>query len=124
MESSLKEKLLMLQESDFAADDIKLYLDTHPNDNIMMMKLYIQIQKSMILRNEIETRYGYPLTASSAVMHGAPFRWINAPWPWSPSWPGAVCQNMQMASSCSLNRSENCEEQTGCINETETEGCK
>lgn len=57
MESTLKEKLLMLAESDFAADDIKLYLDTHPDDAGMIMKLCLQAQKSMMLRNEIETRF-------------------------------------------------------------------
>lgn len=87
MNAELKEKLLMLQESDFAADDIKLYLDTHPNDAAMLMKLYLQVQKSMLLRNEIETRFGYPITAGSASMYGAPFKWINSPWPWSASWP-------------------------------------
>ena len=56
MESTLKEKLLMLAESDFAADDIKLYLDTHPDDAGMIMKLCLQAQKSMMLRNEIEDR--------------------------------------------------------------------
>lgn len=124
MESSLKEKLLMLQESDFAADDIKLYLDTHPNDTSMMMKLCMQIQKSMMLRNEIETRYGYPLTSSSAVMYGTPFKWINAPWPWCPSWPGAIPENRQRASVCSLSEDSNHDEQNSCINETKTEGCK
>lgn len=116
METSLKEKLLMLQESDFAADDIKLYLDTHPNDASMIMKLYMQLQKSMLLRNEIETRYSYPLTAASASIYGSPFKWIASPWPWNPAWPKAD------------NNSSSCESEAKnsdtCICKTETEECK
>lgn len=103
MNAELKEKLLMLQESDFAADDMKLYLDTHPNDAAMLMKLYLQVQKSMLLRNEIETRFGYPITAGTASMYGAPFKWINSPWPWSASWPAeaSVCvEEKSKASVC------------------------
>lgn len=116
MEGSLKEKLLMLQESDFAADDIKLYLDTHPNDAVMIMKLYMQLQKSMLLRNEIETRYAYPLSASSASVYGAPFKWIASPWPWNSDWPGTA----KAEATCNM-LSDNSAE---CIENTETEGCK
>lgn len=116
MESTLKEKLLMLAESDFAADDIKLYLDTHPDDAGMLMKLCLQSQKSMMLRNEIETRFGYPITAATASIYGAPFRWINAPWPWCPDWPN------ENNSGCEKEKPECCLDD--CISESETEGCK
>ena len=116
MESTLKEKLLMLAESDFAADDIKLYLDTHPDDAGMIMKLCLQAQKSMMLRNEIETRFGYPITATTASIYGAPFRWINAPWPWCPDWPKTNDENCEKEKTeCSLD---------DCIKDSETEGCK
>lgn len=116
MESTLKEKLLMLAESDFAADDIKLYLDTHPDDAGMIMKHCLQSQKSMMLRNEIESRFGYPITASTASLYGAPFRWINAPWPWCPDWPKAAdeCNRSCEKEECSID---------DCISKTETEGC-
>lgn len=116
MESTLKEKLLMLAESDFAADDIKLYLDTHPDDAGMIMKLCLQAQKSMMLRNEIETRFGYPITATTASIYGAPFRWINAPWPWCPDWPKGNVDNCEKEkNACSLD---------DCIKDSETEDCK
>lgn len=116
MESTLKEKLLMLAESDFSADDIKLYLDTHPDDAGMIMKLCLQAQKSMMLRNEIETRFGYPITATTASIYGAPFRWINAPWPWCPDWPKGNDDNCEKEkNACSLD---------DCIKDSETEDCK
>lgn len=122
MDAKLKEKLLKLQESDFVADDIKLYLDTHPHDTAMLMKLCMQNQKSMMLRNEIEGRYCYPLTASAASNYGPCFKWIDAPWPWCPEWPGESKCNTVSLEDCNKNSCQNNE--NDCVCKSEMEGCK
>lgn len=88
MDQELKQRLAMLQESDFAADDMKLYLDTHPDDTAMLMNYCMHVQKSAMLRSEIESHFGYPLSAQSAAFLPPPFKWINSPWPWCSEWPG------------------------------------
>ncbi len=119
MENSLKEKLTKLQEIDFVLADIKLYLDTHPCDTAMLMKYCMYAQKSMMLRNEIETRYRYPLTAKAAAAFGPKFGWINSPWPWCGKEPKSIdatfnpCQAETLENECTCS----------CECETETEVC-
>ena len=128
MENVLKEKLLKLQEIDFVLADMKLYLDTHPCDTAMLMKYCMYAQKSMMLKNEIETRYRYPLTAKAAAAFGPKFGWINSPWPWCGKNPKSIESTFN---PCSVTDSG---EGSGCIctcdvarenacNEKETEVC-
>ena len=113
--ATLQEKLLALQESDFLLDDMKLYLDTHPCDQRMLMKYQMQAQKSTMLRNEIEYRYNYPIN-SMHVQYGKGFNWINSPWPWNkdfpkamPGYPDCSCYNNSDDCSCNCNCNCNCE---------------
>ncbi|MBQ2942466.1 MAG: spore coat protein CotJB [Clostridia bacterium] len=122
MESILKEKLLKLQEIDFVLADLKLYLDTHPCDTAMLMKYCMYAQKSMMLRNEIETRYRYPLTAKAAAAFGPRFGWINSPWPWCGKDPKAIdatfnpCQAGSMENDCTCTCTCECEKETEVCN--------
>lgn len=63
----------------FAAHDVNLYLDTHPNDRAMI-DLYNQYKEdAMAALKEYENKYG-PLFVSSN--EGYPWTWNNMPWPW------------------------------------------
>ncbi len=76
-------KLRAVQEADFFAHDLQLYLNTHP-DCIRALELYSEsVQTAKQLRNEYEKEYG-PITAaaSSSV---PPWEWINSPWTWERS---------------------------------------
>ena len=63
----------------FAALDLQLYLDTHPNDAAAKRRLSDSEHKSGQLRAEYEAKYG-PI-----VFRDTPdtrMKWIKNPWPW------------------------------------------
>ena len=71
-----------INEVSFAVDDIKLYLDTHPDDE---KALDFFKEKSMI-RNEAlkahAAQYG-PLTIDTGVdTCSRQWDWVMQPWPW------------------------------------------
>ena len=76
-----KTKLLKkLQSYNFAAYDMLLYLDTHPDD-----KSAFEIFKDLVsnvkkIKADYEKTYG-PLTPYSAAAFDS-FEWLNSPWPW------------------------------------------
>ncbi len=63
----------------FAALELTLFLDTHPEDRAMIQQrnMYLQQRKSLVA--EFEERYG-PLTQNSP--GDFPWNWIAEPWPW------------------------------------------
>lgn len=73
--------LLQIQELDFAAIDLNLYLDTHPNDKKALHDYNCLTQKLRVLRNEYQRIYG-PLVNFGFAPSQYPWRWINDPWPW------------------------------------------
>lgn len=77
------EDLYKLQEIAFAAHDINLYLDTHPNDT-NAINLYNEYNKQEKMLNSMyERKYG-PLDLSDEEGLGmTPWSWINEPWPWN-----------------------------------------
>lgn len=64
----------------FAAQDIKLFLDTHPFHSEALTAFAHYCRTANILKNEYEMKYG-PLTAC-AVPQGNSWQWIEGPWPW------------------------------------------
>ncbi len=80
--SNEKEQMLYeLSRFAFAAHELNLYLDLHPDD-VSMLKLFNDYRdKYNILMMEYEKRYG-PLTTASSNMQKVPFAWENKPWPW------------------------------------------
>jgi len=77
-----QEKLLFnIQSISFAAHDINLYLDTHPNNQSLLMLYKDYIQKKEELMREYEKKYG-PLTTMSKEIGNNQFNWIKSPWPW------------------------------------------
>ena len=79
-----RERLLYdIQETAFAAHELNLYLDTHPNDP-NTIKLYNEYnKKEKMLNDEYERKYG-PIDLSDAEgLSMTPWAWIKEPWPWN-----------------------------------------
>lgn len=77
MEKSLLEQI---RSYAFAAYDMLLYLDTHPDD-AAGFKLYRElVEKYESLKKEYEKSNG-PLTAFAAAGEDS-FNWTKSPWPW------------------------------------------
>lgn len=79
-DSSRRNLLKKVQEADFFALDLQLYLNTHP-DCERALKLYCEaVMEAKALRREYETTYG-PLTATASSAK-APWQWSKNPWTW------------------------------------------
>lgn len=63
----------------FAALDLQIFLDTHPDDRKVLEKVkeYKKIVAPLV--SEYEEKYG-PLTKNMTSSKN--WRWINSPWPW------------------------------------------
>lgn len=79
--NSRMQMLRKVQEADFAAADLHLYLDTHPNCQTALNKYKEALECACRYRQEYETAYG-PLTAAAS-SSAAPWQWIKNPWPWN-----------------------------------------
>lgn len=80
-DSERMQMLKKVQEADFAAYDLMLYLDTHPNCQTAITKYKEAVERGKKYRSEYEASYG-PLTASSSSA-AAPWQWSKNPWPWN-----------------------------------------
>lgn len=75
-----QEKMMRdLMAVEFMAEDLQLYLNTHPYDSKALMIYINAIQRCKMIRDNYERMYG-PITASSS--NSFPWPWINSPWPW------------------------------------------
>lgn len=63
----------------FAAHDLNLYLDTHPNDRQMINLFNELTSDSKNIIDEYEKKYG-PLFVDSSISY--PWTWNESPWPW------------------------------------------
>ena len=72
--------LKKLQSYNFAAYDMLLYLDTHPNDKSAFAIFKDLVDNTKKLKTEYENNFG-PLTPFSAANFES-FEWLNSPWPW------------------------------------------
>ena len=75
-----QQALLNVQIYEFAAHEVNLYLDTHPQDQSMLDLYQTLIQKVAKAKQEFEDQFG-PLTVK-ACQTNDPFKWIQGPWPW------------------------------------------
>ena len=74
----------MLYELDsisFAAHELNLYLDMHPEDQSMVTLFNDYRRKQEELTKNYESMYG-PLTVNSNEMENKTFSWVNTSWPW------------------------------------------
>lgn len=76
----MQEKLRQLQAYNFAAYDMLLYLDTHPNDKKGFEIFKSLVEKVRQLKREYEKEYG-PIGQFSSAMFDS-FEWLQSPWPW------------------------------------------
>lgn len=73
------ELLTYLDAYSFAAHDLNLYLDTHPNDRQMIELFNSYVKEANQIQKEYENNYG-PLFVNSSTTY--PWAWNNSPWPW------------------------------------------
>lgn len=74
-------KLYELSTIAFAAHELNLYLDLHPEDQSMLALFNDYRRKSNELIKEYEEKYG-PLNISSNSLEGNKFTWATDTWPW------------------------------------------
>ncbi len=73
---------LKLAEADFAAHDLNLYLDLHPQDGNAIDLFNDYRSQSNQLRMEYEQKYG-PITITSNSLAQSPWLWENMNFPWN-----------------------------------------
>ena len=75
-----QEKLYEIQKCNFAAYDLLLYLDTHPEDKKAFEMFRELVEKLKKMKYEYEKEHG-PLEAYNSASFCA-FKWLDSPWPW------------------------------------------
>lgn len=80
-QSGRAQMLRKVQEADFTAYDLLLYLDTHPDCQTALTKYKEAVECGRKYRKEYEAAYG-PLTASAS-SSSSPWQWSMDPWPWN-----------------------------------------
>lgn len=63
----------------FAVHELKLFLDTHPNDKETLKKLKEYEDKANELKEEYEEKYGLIARKTD---NKSFWSWVNDPWPW------------------------------------------
>jgi len=72
--------LRQIQEMEFVAIELQLYLDTHPCDQDAINDYNCAIEKIDKLMEEYTAQYG---SLSAQGMHGyEKWLWSDSPWPW------------------------------------------
>ena len=74
--------LLRIMELEFAAIDLNLFLDTHPDDRCALTDFAAVSQELMRAKSEFEARYGPLMNFGFGLNEGNIWRWIESPWPW------------------------------------------
>jgi spore coat protein JB len=74
--------LLRIMELEFAAIDLNLFLDTHPNDKCALTDFARVSQELMRAKSEFEVRYGPLMNYGFGLNQANTWRWIESPWPW------------------------------------------
>ena len=70
-----------VQASAFAALELALYLDTHPDD-ADALQLYNDYQRAANEKQAEFSRTYFPLTRACNTNNSGSYSWINDPWPW------------------------------------------
>ncbi len=74
------EMMKKVMEADFAAYDLQLYLDTHPEDEKALSMYTEMVRRAREAKQAYEAAYG-PLTPDAAAGKKE-WTWIRSPWPW------------------------------------------
>lgn len=76
----LSTPLCELMALDFVVQELKLYLDTHPDDDEAFEALKTCIRMSIEGQNRYVEQYG-PISFDD-VRFSERYNWVDAPWPW------------------------------------------
>lgn len=80
-EMSRSDLLKKIQEVEFTALEINLFLDTHPENMEALMDYNKYVYELDQLKKLYEMKYG-PLLNFGFSPSQYPWQWINDPWPW------------------------------------------
>lgn len=81
MDCKQRDMLLKIQELEFTALDLNLFLDTHPDDMDALMEYNRCVVEIDNAKKVYEMKYG-PLTNFGYAPSQYPWKWIEEPWPW------------------------------------------
>lgn len=70
-----------IQELEFVAIELNLFLDTHPQDQVAQRDFQAVRNQLMAARKRYEDIYG-PLTVIGFTPPHHQWLWIESPWPW------------------------------------------
>lgn len=73
--------LKQIQALEFVAVELNLFLDTHPTEQRAINDYNVVVHRLETLKKQYEQSYG-PLTNFGTSHSGAPWQWIEEPWPW------------------------------------------
>lgn len=76
-----RQELLRIMELEFAAVELTLFLDTHPEEQRALADYNAITQELIRAKAAYESRYGPLMPFGQAVSEGT-WRWIEEPWPW------------------------------------------
>ncbi|WP_094607864.1 hypothetical protein SPSIL_055840 [Sporomusa silvacetica DSM 10669] len=80
------EKQMMLlkkvQEIQFVAVELNLYLDTHPCDQDALNDYNCAVEMLKKYKEQYEREYGPLINFGHGGMSGEPWQWAQGPWPW------------------------------------------
>lgn len=74
--------LKRLQEMEFVAIELNLYLDTHPCDQEALNDYNCAVEMVRKLMAEYEDCYGPLMHFGMQKSKGREWQWLNEPWPW------------------------------------------
>ena len=74
-------ELLDIMALSFSLNDLNLYLDLHPTDEVILKKFCELVDISCKKEMEYVKKYG-PILVDDSVL-GDKFNWVDNPWPWS-----------------------------------------
>ena len=78
---SQSELLRCIGKISFTMDDLRLFLDTHPDCSEAIEKFNKLAEERMKLVCKYEVEYG-PMNFYNNNVCGERWKWVNAPWPW------------------------------------------
>jgi len=75
--------LRQIQEMEFVAVELNLYLDTHPDDEDAINDFNCAVQALREYKEAYEEEFGPLLNfGHGGFAKDAPWQWLQGPWPW------------------------------------------
>lgn len=78
----MMDKLIRIQEMEFVALELNLYLDTHPEDKDAVNDYNCAAENLEILKREYESECGPLFNFGFSENLCNDWQWIEGPWPW------------------------------------------